>query len=257
MAKLKPPFGWIGGKSQLAADIVDLIPKDHKLYVEVFGGALNVFYRKLPSDREVVNDINGELINLHRVIKTNPQSLSTYLNQMLISRNLFYAISKGNLKPRNKIERAAYYYYLISQSFGCSTKTFAMNAKTRKPKNIYRDFFQWSKRLKYVTIEEKSFDKLIDDYNKDDAFFYCDPPYVGTEHYYKNTGGFSQDQHKLLAQKLLGIKGKFLVSYNDCELVRELYKGCNIVETRQIDYRLGSNVHKKEKKVREILIKNY
>lgn len=257
MAKLRPPFGWIGGKSRLSKDIVDLIPEDHELYVEVFGGALNVFYKKEPSEREVVNDINGELINLHRVIKTNPQSLSMYLNQMLISRNLFFAISKGNLKPRNKIERAAFYYYLISQSFGCSAKTFAMNAKTRRPKNIYRDFFQWSKRLKYVTIEEKSFDKLIADYDRAEAFFYCDPPYVGTEHYYNHTGGFPLEHHKLLAAKLLSCKGKFLVSYNDCELIRDLYRDCQIIETRQIDYRLGSNVHKREKKVREIIVMNY
>lgn len=58
------PFGLVGGKSKLAKDIVALMPK-HRLYVEVFGGALNVLYTKekpiLTKGAEVVNDINGEL----------------------------------------------------------------------------------------------------------------------------------------------------------------------------------------------------
>lgn len=44
--KLKAPFGWVGGKSKLAYDIVSLIPEEHTIYVEVFGGALSVFYAK-------------------------------------------------------------------------------------------------------------------------------------------------------------------------------------------------------------------
>ncbi|MGE4517324.1 MAG: DNA adenine methylase, partial [Arcobacteraceae bacterium] len=49
--KLKAPFGWVGGKSKLAKDIVALIP-EHKMYVEVFGGALSVLYAKEKSKIE-------------------------------------------------------------------------------------------------------------------------------------------------------------------------------------------------------------
>ncbi len=62
MQHLKAPFAWIGGKSKLAEDIVAMFP-EHRLYVEVFGGALNVLYRKPHSIKqaEVVNDINSEI----------------------------------------------------------------------------------------------------------------------------------------------------------------------------------------------------
>lgn len=90
--KLKAPFGWIGGKSKLAKEIVEAISSEHKTYVEVFGGAMSVLYAKAPSKLEVANDINSELVNLHRCIRTNPQSLSMYLNNMLISRELFDGI---------------------------------------------------------------------------------------------------------------------------------------------------------------------
>ena len=258
MQRLKAPFAWIGGKSKLADDIVAMFP-EHRLYVEVFGGALNVLYRK-PSptssrQAEVVNDINGELINLHRIIRTNPQSLSTCLNRLPISREVFADILSGRMKPTNNIERAAFYYYLLTQSFGAKGTTFAMSAKSRRPKDIYKDFGQWSRRLKFVTIENMSFDRLIRTYDSDDAFFYCDPPYVSTESYYQHTGGFGELDHRQLSELLHGIKGKFLLSYNDCDLVRELYADMNILSSKPIDYTLRRAHRKKE--VREVFISNY
>jgi len=130
---LKPPHGWVGGKSRLAKQIVGLVPKNHELYVEVFGGGLNVFYAKdLPmraSYREVVNDFNSELINLHRAIRTNPKLLQKYLGQLFVSRELFSDIKFKKLKPRNNIEKASFYFYMLTQSFGSKGRHFAMNAK--------------------------------------------------------------------------------------------------------------------------------
>lgn len=256
---LKAPFGWVGGKSKLSADIIDLIPDNHTNYIEVFGGGLSVLYSKEPSKLEIVNDINGDLINLHRAIRTNPETLSYYLNNLLISREIFNAIRHGHMKPRNNIERAAFYLYLITQSFGSKGDNFAMQAKSgRKPKDIYKSYFKWSKWLKGVTIENMSFDKLIPLYDKEDAFFYVDPPYVETESYYKNTGGFGIEEHEKLAELLSNIKGRFLLSYNDNIIVRELYKGFNIQSTKEIDYTLGAaSKHKKRKSVREVFITNY
>lgn len=133
-----------------------------------------------------------------------------------------------------------------------------MNAKGfTSPPNIYKSYQKWSKRLRGVTIENKSFEDLITTYDNDEAFFYCDPPYVDTESYYKNTGGFGKKEHELLAQTLSNINGKFLVSYNDHPLIRELYKDFNIRVTKEIEYTLGKNAHGTTKKVREIYITNY
>jgi len=254
---LKAPFGWVGGKSKLSKDIVSLIP-NHKIYIEVFGGALSVLYAKEPTKLEVVNDINSELINLHRAIRNNPQTLSIYLNTLLISRELFEDIKKTKLKPRNNIERAAFYLYRLSQSFGGKGDNFAMSAKAgRKPKDIYKSYQKWSKRLKGVTIENKSFDVLIPQHDGKDAFFYLNPPYVSTESYYKNIGEFGIKEHKKLAFILKSIQGKFLLSYNDCDIIRELYGDFKIVPTKEIEYSLGKNVHKKSKRVKEVFILNY
>ena len=254
---LKAPFGWVGGKSALAKDIIALIP-EHKTYVEVFGGGLSVFYAKEKSKFEVINDINSELINLHRIIRNRPQSLSIFLNKLLISRELFYDIKYKKLRPTNEIEQAAFYLFLLTQSFGSKGDNFAMSVKAkRQPKDIYKSYQKWSNRLKGVTIENKSFQELIKLYDKDDSFFYLDPPYVKTEKYYKNTLGFGVAEHEELANILSNIKGKFLLSYNDCSFIRELYKDFKIIQTKQIQYRLGKNIHKQHKTVKEILILNY
>ncbi len=150
--KLKAPFGWVGGKSRLAKEIIELIP-EHTTYIEVFGGALSVLYAKERSKVEVVNDINSDLINLHRAIRNNPRTLQMFLNQLFISRELFLDIKQGRLKPRNNIERAAFYLYLLSQSFGSKGEHFAMAKSGRKPKDIYKSYEKWSKRLKRVVIE--------------------------------------------------------------------------------------------------------
>ena len=256
--KMKAPFGWVGGKSKLAKDIVKELPNNHTTYVEVFGGALSVLYAKEPSKIEVVNDINSHLINLHRAIRNNPKTLSMYLNNMLISRELFDDVKHGRLKPTNNIQAAAYYLYQLTQSFGSKGDNFAMSAKSgRKPKNIYKSYQKWSHRLKGVTIENKSFDELIKLYDKDETLFYCDPPYVATENYYKDTGGFGLEEHEQLADTLSNIKGKFILSYNDCQYIRELYRGFNIKATKEVEYTLGKNVHKKNKSVKEILISNF
>ena len=256
--KIKSAFGWVGGKSKLAKDIVSLIPDDHTKYVEVFGGALSVFYAKEKSKIEVVNDINSELVNLHRAIRSNPQTLSMYLNQLLISREIFDDIRHKRMKPRNKIEAAAFYLYQLTQSFGSKGESFAMNAKSgRSPKHLYKSYKKWSDRLKGVTIENKSFPVIIPLYDKEDVFFYVDPPYVETEKHYKNIGTFGIEEHKQLAALLSQVKGKFLLSYNDCELVRELYADFNIQTTKEIEYTLGKHAHGKSKKVKEVFITNY
>ena len=222
----RAPFGWVGGKSKLAKDITALMPA-HEKYVEVFGGALNVLYQKAPSKIEIVNDINSDLINLHRAIRTNPQTLSANLSSLLQSREIFYDIKSGRLKPRNDIERAAFYFYLISLSFGSRGEHFAM-PKHRVLKTIYRDFSVQSRRLKHAIIKNMSYDKLISTYDGPGVLFYLDPPYIGTESYYKT--GFNIKDHESLAGILRALSGKFILSYNDCAKARELYKGFNFRE---------------------------
>lgn len=65
----QPIIPWIGGKRRLADRLIPLFPQ-HSCYVEVFcGGAALFFLRPVPAEVEVINDINGELVNLYRIVK--------------------------------------------------------------------------------------------------------------------------------------------------------------------------------------------
>lgn len=84
-----------------------------------------------------------------------------------------------------------------------------------------------SRRLQKVVVENKDFEKLIRQYDRPVSFFYCDPPYFATENYYKDVG-FKTKDHIRLRDSLMDIKGKFLVSYNDCPEIREIWDKPNI-----------------------------
>ncbi len=235
---LKPPFAWIGGKSKIAKAIVEKIPP-HTTYAEVFGGSLAVLYAKErlgTKYNEVINDTNLDLINLHRIIQTRPQSLQLELQRMLNGRD-FFLDSKVKI-PRNNIEKAALYYYSIVHSFGGKGDNYAMMKKARSPKNIYKGFEVYSRRLRPVSIENLDFRDFIKQYDSEGTLFYLDPPYVGTENYYKNKKTFNLKDHKDLCKILKNIKGKFLLSYNDCELVRNLYQDFRL-ETIETHYRIN------------------
>lgn len=253
---LKSPIGRVGWKSKLSKEIIGLFPK-HKHYVEVFGWWLSILFSKQNSKLETVNDINSDLINLFETIKYHPQTLSYYLNQLFISRVIFNNIKLKKYIPKNDIEKAAYFYYIISQSFWSKGDNFAMSSKAwRKPKNLWKSFTKWTDRLKFVTIENMSFEQLIKTYDtSNETFFYLDPPYYNFEKFYKSW--FSKAQHLLLRDTLKNIKWKFLLSYNDCPEIRELYKDFNIQSSKQIEYTLWKNANGKHKKVTELYITNY
>ncbi|MCE3037485.1 DNA adenine methylase [Helicobacter sp. faydin-H20] len=251
--KIKPPFAWVGAKTKIAKKIVEKMP-DHKSYIEVFAGGLSVLYAKPKISKvpEIINDLNKELVNLHRVIQTHPCTFGQRLEKMFCSRQIFSEIVAGKIKPKDDVDKAVFYYYLIINSFAGRGVSFAM-PKSRPPKKIYKDFGVWSKRLSGVCIENLSFEKILKEYDREGALFYLDPPYYKTEHYYNNVLKFGEKEHRLLAEILKSIKGKFMLSYNDDPFIKELYRDFNI-EKIETEYTLNI---KHRKKVTELLIKNF
>lgn len=147
------------------------------------------------------------------------------LNWLAISREQFFD-NKSQLNARGltDIQRAARYFHIIKVSFGADRKTFGTNKKNLT--NSIEYLAEVQERLKNVVIENRDFESLIRVYDRPGALFYLDPPYHGTEKYYE--GGFSHDDHIRLKTVLDGIKGKFILSYNDDEFIRDLYKDYHI-----------------------------
>lgn len=250
---MKPPISRMGGKSKLRKTIIEMIP-DHVCYVEPFFGAGWVFFGKTPSKVEVINDVDKELINLFKMIKYHAPEIERMLEYEFSGRDIFEEYKNVTLENLTEIQRAVRFLYLISQSFaGKGTHYGYATAKKPAPQIFYKGVLSEIKeRLRNTFVENLSFEKIIDKYDREGSFFFCDPPYFETAGY-GNT--FGEKEHLLLRDKLKNIKGKFLVTINDHPKVREWYKDFNIKEAK-VMYSV-SNQASARKKYGELIITNF
>ncbi len=244
-------IAWIGGKKLLRKKLSTLIPKDIRGYIEPFGGAgWLLFLKEKWAKLEVYNDLDSRLTNLFLQVKYHPDALQKEFDYLIGSRDMFDLIKNND--GLTEIQKAARFMYLISRSFGSKGGTFA-TAKTQghaKLSNKINRIEVLSKRLDGVIIENMSFEKLIGRYDTKDNFIYCDPPYMN---------GFKYDNakefdHQKLHDVLTKIKGRFLLSYDDCLEAREMYKKYNIIAVSRVK---GINRKSGDSYYKEIIISNY
>ncbi|PIF33000.1 DNA adenine methylase [Flavobacterium sp. 9] len=214
--KLKTPISYYGGKQSMLKHILPLIPK-HRIYVEPFFGGGAVFWAKEQSEVEIINDLNGNVVNFYQELKTNfielkdlilstPYSREVYKNAMVI-----YEIPYI-FKP---VHRAWAFWVGTIQGF--SNKIGSWRSATTRSKESTLNYnkkegfnVELSKRLELTQIECKDAIELILKQDSEETFFYIDPPYVGANqgHY----GGYTQEHFASLLSVLSSIKGKFLLS---------------------------------------------
>lgn len=94
MQQTLPIIPWMGGKRRLAKHLLPMFP-EHSCYVELFsGGAALFFMRPIPAKVEVLNDINGQLINLYRVVQHHFDEFVRQFEWTLTSRETFSCLQK-------------------------------------------------------------------------------------------------------------------------------------------------------------------
>lgn len=251
--------GWLGGKSQLARTIIEMMP-EHKHYCEVFGGAGWVLFKKSPSILETINDVNGDLINLYRVFKYHPDALEKEFETQLLSRDEFERLKAEFSKSLTDIQRAARFYYLLRTCFGAKIADPNYFSHVERPphlklgdelKTVLSKIHQ---RLQNVNIENRNYDVLIQRMDRIDTLFYLDPPYYNCEKYY-GKDIFSREDFLKLRDLLKGIKGKFILSLNDVPEVREIFADFYFT-TRLIRWSLNAK-SESENNGKEIIITNF
>lgn len=118
----KPILRWMGGKSKLAPFILSQFPP-HSCYLEAFCGGAAILLRKPRSKAEVINDIDGELINLYRCVQHHPNELAKQSVGLLHSRFLFERLRLQRASDLTDIQRAARYYAINRMAFGGGMKS--------------------------------------------------------------------------------------------------------------------------------------
>jgi DNA adenine methylase len=227
-----PIIPWLGGKRRLADRLLALFPP-HECYVEVFaGGAALYFLRPMPAKTEVLNDVNGELINLYRVVQNHLEEFVRQFKWALSSRQVFKWLQDTRPETLTDIQRAARFFYLQQhafggrvdgQSFGTATTGPAINL-CRIEENLSAAYL----RLAGTYVENLSWLDCAERYDRPHTFFYMDPPYWQTEGYGVD---FPFENYQRMAEFMRRCKGKVMVSINDHPDIREAFAGFQIEQT--------------------------
>lgn len=231
----QPIIPWMGGKRRLADRLLPLFPP-HECYVELFaGGAALFFLRHQPARCEVLNDVNGDLVNLYRVVQHHLEEFVRQFKWAISSRQVFKWLQDSPTEPMTDIQRAARFYYLRQHAFGgrVSGETFG-TATTGPAINLCRIEEQLSAahlRLSGVYVEHQPWHQCMERYDRTHTFFYADPPYWETEGY---GVPFPWAEYERLAQMMGVAKGKVMLSINDHPQIRALFSAfqCHEIEIK-------------------------
>jgi DNA adenine methylase len=226
MHNASPIVPWLGGKRRLADKLIPLFPR-HECYVEVFcGGAALYFLRPVPAPVEVLNDINGDLVNLYRVVQHHMEEFVRQFKWAISSRQIFKWQQITRPETLTDIQRAARFFYLqhhafagkvSGQSFGTATTGPAINL-CRIEENLSAACL----RLGGTYVENLSWQECVTRYDRPHTFFYMDPPYWQTEGYGVD---FGFEQYEEMAKMMRQVKGRVMVSINDHPDIRRVFDG--------------------------------
>lgn len=229
------PCPYFGGKATFAKLIVPLIQQiEHEAYLEPFVGMGGVFFRRPERARiEIINDGSTDVANLFRVIQHHDQELIRLVSALPVSREVYDRHRGTDPATLTDIQRAARFVYLQFCSYGAlprgrSFRTMRRVRPALRQSSVQARFEKLAARLDGVVVESLSALDFVKRYDRDGGLFYIDPPYFGHPSTYLAT--FDATDHAQLADALEGIKGRFLLSIDDCQAAREVYGRFRIVE---------------------------
>ncbi|MDW2852943.1 DNA adenine methylase [Mesomycoplasma ovipneumoniae] len=271
-SNLTPFVKWAGGKRQLINEIEIRLPKKIENYYEPFVGGGAILFHLKPQ-KAYINDINSVLINAYNVIRTKPNQLVNYLNELdeiECTKERYY---KKRDKFNNKIlsneydvEMASLFIFLNKRCFNGLYRVNSrglfnvpFNNKLKCDSYSKENIFGISEYLKNVNITNLDFEESLENAKKGDFIFF-DSPYVplnptSFESYTKD--GFDRESHIRLAElfKKLDKKGCLLMLTNhDTELIRDLYSDYKI---EVVDVRRNINSNGSNRMGKEVIITNY
>ena len=218
-----PIIPWLGGKRRLFDHLVPQFPP-HKCYVEVFAGGAALYFMRPPADVEVLNDINGELVRLYRVVQNHLEEFVRHFKYSLSSREVFKWHQATPPDTLTDIQRAVRFFYLQQHAFGGKVDGQSWGtATTTPPINLLRIEENLSAahlRLAGAFIENMDWHKLIERYDREHTLFYLDPPYWQTAGYGVD---FGIEQYERMAEIMGRLRGRAVLSLNDHPDIRRIF----------------------------------
>lgn len=240
------PLPYAGSKRSLAEWVVGQMP-DHRVYVEPFCGSAAVLATKPRSPVETINDANGHLTTLLRVLRDSPDALTDRLRETPYARAEYEraaGIVTGDHAADGTLDHAAAYAFFLMSNFGAKPATkagFARESASRggSVARMYQNRIErldvLADRLRGVTIESRDWRAVVDSHDHADTLFYLDPPYPDSA---QQVGG--PIDYDALGEVLTDeFAGEWLLSF---PCVPE-WATTETVLTREHRYRIARDVH--------------
>lgn len=226
-----PIIPWLGGKRRLADKLIPLFPP-HECYVELFcGGGALYFLRGMQAKTEVINDVNGELVNLYRVVQHHLEEFVHCFKWSLSSRQMFKWQQTTRPETLTDIHRAARFYYLQQHAFSGKVEGQSFGTATTGPAinlcRIEENLSAAHLRLAGTYVEHLPWQECAKRYDRAHTFIYMDPPYWETAGY---GVPFEFSEYEQMAQFMRSCKSRVMVSINDHPAIRQVFAGFHIME---------------------------
>ena len=236
----------MGGKSKLKKRIINLFPKDYEnmIYIEPFVGGGSVFFSKEPSKEEIINDKDKDLIDVYKGFKKYDFDKIKKDTDGIYPKEEFYKI-RDNI-PKDNYNKFLRLFKLFKLSYFGKLRSPMKRNKISLREN-------YTERLKNTKIFNSDYKTIIKKYDSPNSLIYLDPPYEeSSEKHYKHNIIDYEELKNILSK----IKGKFILSINKSDRIKDLFKNFNISEIKT-EYSNPITGSKDKKTVIEYIIKNY
>lgn len=231
-------FGWYGGKYSHLDWLLPLLPQATH-FCEPFGGSAAVLLNREPSPVETYNDVDSEVVNFFRVLRTQKDALIEAIGLTPFSREEFELAISQPTKNISDVERARRFFVRARQvrtglaqtaSSGrwancLLTSRAGMAGAVSRWLGSVEGLSEIVQRLLRVQIENAPAIEVIRRYDSKETLFYCDPPYPHASRGDSKAYAYemTDNEHRQLARVLHHIKGKVAISGYHCDLMEELY----------------------------------
>jgi DNA adenine methylase len=223
--------------------------------VRAFAGGAQVLFHKEPSAVEVLNDLDGEIVNFFRVCQLHHEELIRFFRFAIVSRKSFDLQKATDPTTLTDIQRAARYLYILKNSFASLVRHPNYHWHVVQKPGFNLDKLpslleNAHKRLARVQIECLSYEEILKRFDRPTTLFYLDPPYFARKLYRYN---FTTADFEKFEERLRDLHGKFVLSLNDTPEVRILFHRFTIR-----DVELAYSAQKQAgRKYGELLITNF
>lgn len=230
---MKTAFPYYGSKSRLAPWISSLLP-DHRVYVEPYAGSAAVLFDKRPAAIEIINDLDGNVVNFFRVLRDREDDLVRALTYTPYAREE-YAAAELATPDLDEVERARRFLVRCTQGHnaagsggraGWSNGIRRNQSQAGTVVNLVDRLPAIAQRLRRVVVENRDVVECITAYDGPDTAFFIDPPYLDTTRVTSNDYRLDvagEEEHRRLAKALHACEGTVLLSGYPSPLYDELF----------------------------------